>query len=211
MKPVKVARFAEWLVLFFGVPLLVAYDLLPFNRRYVLLIVAVGCFAYLVWDKGFSLKRLCGITKTRLIWKSMLARVVLCAILLTVAVWLFLPNMFFAFARTNTGFWLVVMVVYPFLSAWPQEMIYRGFMFRRYGNVFGHNSYLMAAASSVAFSFMHIIYFNWIALVSTLVAGFIFAMDYKKTGCVGPAFIEHAIYGNLVFTIGLGYFFYISI
>lgn len=210
MKPAKIIRFLEWAALFFGVPLLVAYDLLPFNRRYVLLIAAAACFAYLVWDKGFSLKRLCGVTKIRLIWKGMLIRTVLCAVLLTLVVWLFIPNMFFAFARINPKFWLIVMVLYPFLSAWPQEMLYRGFMFRRYAKVFGHNSYLMVAASSVAFSFLHIIYFNWIALVSTLAAGFIFSMDYKKTGYIGPSFIEHAIYGNLVFTVGLGYFFYIA-
>ena len=42
----------------------------------------------------------------------------------------------------------------------------------------------------------------------TLPAGFLFACTYRKHDSVLLAAIEHGLYGAMVFTIGLGMFFY---
>lgn len=210
----KTRLLAEWLVLFIGVPLALALDLvdLPgrFGKLWVLVAATLACFLYLWWDKSFDTRRLGGLAKIKLIWKSLLLRCLLCAVLLLGAVLIFFPNSIFGLLRYNYKIWIIVFVFYPFLSAWPQELIYRSFMFQRYKSLFGQN-FGMVAASSVAFAFLHIIYLNWIALASTLVAGYIFSINYKKTGYLAPAFVEHAVYGNLLFTIGLGMFFFRAI
>lgn len=201
----------EWLVLFFGVPLVVALGWLPFTGRWVKLILLLSatfiCLLYLLWDKNFGKKRLGGLTKLKLIWKGLLLRSLLCAALLLILGFLFYPEHLFGLLKYRFNIWLMVFILYPILSAWPQELIYRSFMFQRYKTIFGEN-YGMVAASSVAFAFLHIIYLNWLAITLTLIAGFIFSINYKKTGVLATVALEHAIYGNLLFTIGFGMFFF---
>lgn len=207
----KIFLGAEWLVLFFGVPLAISQRWIPLNgalSKIVLLFgAALACLLYLLWDKRFDNRRLGGIYKIRLIWKGLVVRIALCAILLLLLCYLLIPNMLFAFVKHNPRMWLIVFLCYPFLSAWPQELIYRAFMFQRYQKLFGNNLGMLAA-SSIAFAFLHVIYLNWIAVTLTLIAGYVFSANYKKTGYLAASALEHAIYGNLLFTIGMGVFFF---
>lgn len=209
----KIRLGLEWLILFFGVPLAISQRWIPLNGALskigLLFGAALACFLYLMWDKSFTKRRLCGLFKVKLIWKGLVVRIVLCTILLLALCYLLAPNMLFAFVKLNPRMWLMVLVLYPFLSAWPQELIYRAFMFQRYTKLFGDNLG-MIAASSIAFAFLHVIYLSWVSMTLTLIAGYIFSMNYKKTGYLATAALEHAIYGNLVFTIGMGIFFYRS-
>ena len=209
----KLLLLLEWLVLFFGVPLAVSLQWIPlkgFLSKLILLLVAcLACLTYLMYDKTFNKRRLGGLTKVRFIWKSLTIRIVLCAILLLILCYLLAPEMLFAFVTRAPERWLVVLVCYPFLSAWPQELIYRTFIFQRYQKLFGDNLGIIAA-SSIAFAFLHVIYLNWIAITLTLIAGYLFSINYKKTSHLATVALEHAIYGDLLFTIGLGTFFYRS-
>lgn len=210
----KIRLLAEWLVLFVGVPLALALGWLDlpgrFGKLWVLFIAMAACLLYLLLNKNFDNRRLGGLAKIKLVWKGMLLRCVLCAALLFAAMLIFFPSNLFGLLHYNARLWLIIMLLYPFLSAWPQELIYRSFMFERYKPVFGQNRG-MVMASSVAFSFLHVLYLNWIALALTLVAGYVFSINYKKTGYLATPFIEHAIYGNLLFTVGLGMFFFRAI
>ncbi|HXB22539.1 MAG TPA: hypothetical protein VNV88_14225 [Candidatus Solibacter sp.] len=40
------------------------------------------------------------------------------------------------------------------------------------------------------------------------IGGLLFALTYQQSGSLLLACIEHAIFGNFIFTIGLGQFFY---
>lgn len=203
----RVIRFTEWLALFFGVPIAVARGWVPFNKLLLLLIVTILCLIYLLLDKSFNRRRLGGLSHIGAIWKPFAARTALCSVLLFLFCWLLYPEYLFSFIKRNPQFWLMVFMLYPVVSAWPQELIYRAFMFQRYQKVFS-NPILMICASAAAFSFLHIIYINPIALTLTFIGGLMFAWDYHKTGYLGPAFVEHAVYGNLIFTLGIGMFFY---
>lgn len=55
---------------------------------------------------------------------------------------------------------------------------------------------------------MHIVFNNYIAVVFTFLAGLIFMKTYIDTKSFGLVCIEHALYGNMIFTIGLGEYFY---
>ncbi len=42
----------------------------------------------------------------------------------------------------------------------------------------------------------------------TIVGGWIFASRYRRTRSLFTVSVEHALYGMLVFTVGLGQYFY---
>jgi membrane protease YdiL (CAAX protease family) len=99
------------------------------------------------------------------------------------------------------------MVLYPALSVYPQELIFRSFLFHRYAPVFGEGVGLVAA-SAAAFGYVHIIFGSWFSVVASGIGGWIFATRYLRTQSLFTASAEHSVYGILVFTIGLGRYFY---
>jgi membrane protease YdiL (CAAX protease family) len=116
------------------------------------------------------------------------------------------PDRFFDLPRERPLLWAALLVLYPVASAWPQELVFRAFLMHRYRPIFGEGR-LAVAASAIAFSFMHVVYMNWPALLLTLPAGALLALTYRRTGSVAASTLEHALYGILVFTLGLGRYF----
>ena len=51
-------------------------------------------------------------------------------------------------------------------------------------------------------------YLNFPALLLTLPAGALLALTYRRTGSLAASTLEHAAYGILAFTLGLGRFFF---
>jgi membrane protease YdiL (CAAX protease family) len=139
--------------------------------------------------------------------KNVVFKAVVVAILLSMGLLVFTPEKIFNFPLSKTGRWLIVMILYPFLSALPQELIYRAFFFHRYQLLFPGEGQ-MALASVTAFSFMHIIFGNAIAPLLTIPGGYLFCRTYARTGSLPAAAIEHAAYGDIVFTVGLGVYFF---
>ena len=103
--------------------------------------------------------------------------------------------------------WLLIMLLYPIISAYPQELIYRSFFFHRYKLLFKSEK-AMVITNAALYSFLHIIYLNIVAPVLTLIAGYLFCRTYLANKSVLMPGIEHALYGMIVFTTGLGVFFY---
>ena len=127
--------------------------------------------------------------------------------LLTVIVWQAMPGHFLDLPRRKPVLWVAIMLLYPALSVWPQEIIYRRFLFQRYAAVLP-TSRLRITASAAAFGFAHIIFLNVWAVLLTCAGGILFAQTYARSGTLRAPSIEHALYGCLIFTIGLGQFFY---
>jgi len=101
------------------------------------------------------------------------------------------------------------MLLYPIWSAYPQELIYRTFFFERYKDIF-FKKWLMILANSILFGFLHIIFGNWVSVLGATIIGFIFSLTYSKHQSLLAVATEHAIIGDIVFTIGLGQFFYVA-
>jgi membrane protease YdiL (CAAX protease family) len=108
--------------------------------------------------------------------------------------------------RHRSYLWAAVMVAYPVLSVYPQELIYRAFFFHRYRPLFGDGR-AMILASGLAFSFMHLLFRNWIAILLTLAGGLVFARRYQASRSLLVTSLEHALYGQWIFTVGLGEYF----
>lgn len=117
------------------------------------------------------------------------------------------PEWLFSFVSSHPRFWLAVMFAYPVLSVIPQGVIYRAFFRERYAGLFP-NPALRALVAAVCFSFCHVFFLNAWALALTFAGGLLFWRTYEKTGSLLLANLEHAIYGDLVFTIGYGAFLY---
>ncbi|MBP2475904.1 membrane protease YdiL (CAAX protease family) [Crossiella equi] len=198
---------AEFVLVFFGVVTLYWLFTIPGGPIPLLVVLGVGSVVYLrrqpdfdrasFWRAGAVRAHL---PKMLLLWGATAALGLVC-------LWLFSPERLFELPRNNPTTWLFIMVFYPLLSVYPQELIFRSFLFHRYAPVFG-NGLGMVAASAVAFGFVHIIFGNVLSVVLTVIGGGIFANRYRRTGSVFAAWVEHGLYGLLVFTIGYGDFFY---
>lgn len=117
------------------------------------------------------------------------------------------PDRFLSLPVEQPLFWLAVMLLYPVLSVYPQELLYRRYFFHRFAGILPHAA-LRVLASALTFGWMHLIFRNEIAVAFTMVGGWLFADTYRRSGSLRLACLEHALYGNFVFTVGLGDFFY---
>ena len=117
------------------------------------------------------------------------------------------PADLFGFVRESPARWALVMLLYPLLSAWPQEMLYRAFLFERYRPLFPGIA-APVLVSALAFGLMHLIFGNWLAVALSAAGGLLFASTYARTRSLALCTAEHALYGGLIFTLGLGRYFY---
>lgn len=197
---------AEALVLFAGIPLLVFWDLIPLPKIVVLVLVAGYCAFQLWQDSSFSGDFFDRESDSE-VSKAILVRSALVVAALIFLVWAVQPDQFFSFPAQQPVVWMVVMVLYPLLSALPQELIYRTYFFHRYGDIISPKNATIIS-SALAFAFVHIIYDNWWAVGLSFVGGILFGLTYARTKSLFWVTVEHAIYGCLIFTLGMGNYFY---
>jgi uncharacterized protein len=197
----------EFLAVFGGLPLLIYFRRLPNLPIPYLLVAALICFMFLRADPSFPLMQLTAWGNYRPFLSTILIRDAICLVFLSLAVYLFAPELLFSLLKRSPGLWLAIFFLYPLVSVYPQELFYRAFFFHRYQPLFG-SGWGMLAASALAFGFVHIIFRNWIAVALCIIGGFLFSWTYQASGSLLLACLDHAIFGNFLFTIGLGQFFY---
>jgi len=201
-------KVAELILVYVGLPLLYYLNLIPFHKSIPLLLVFTICLFFLLRDKSFNRRQL-GFNGFRS-WRPVLLRFAVFSVFTTIAVWLIAPAKLFIMPLKNTGLWLMIMVFYPLWSAFPQELIYRSWFFNRYRDLF-KREWLFIATNAFLFSFSHIIFRNWLALVLTFAGGLVFALTYTKSRSLMTVFVEHTLYGDFIFTVGIGQFFYMTL
>ena len=193
--------------LYVGVPLLLAavmngQPFLPF-----LWIVALICTAVLLADRSFDRRRFFSLHKHWRHVSGVALRGLIIAALALAAVLLLQPRELFNFPRRHPGFWLLVMLLYPIVSVYPQGIIYRGLFFHRYARLFPSRLTRIVAAAAV-FSLGHLMFLSPWTLAFTFLGGLLFARTYVKTESLLVASLEHALCGDIMFTVGLGFLFY---
>jgi membrane protease YdiL (CAAX protease family) len=197
----------EFAAVFVVIPLLIYYHRIPNLPIPYLLIIALLALLVLRSDPTFSLSQLSAWGNIRPFLTSILIRDAVCVVGLGITVYLLAPQLLFSLIRRSALLWAVVFLLYPLLSVYPQELLYRAFFFHRYQPLFG-NGWGMMIASALAFGFVHIIFRNWLAVGLCVIGGFLFSLTYQTSGSLLLACLDHAIFGNFIFTIGLGQFFY---
>lgn len=197
----------EFFILFFFFPFIVFTEWFFIPRIPALIAVTLYSLIILIKSKTFNTRKLLRFDFTKRELKTVLLRALAVLFLLTLLTWLLEPQNLFLFVNKRPLLWFAVMCLYPFFSAYPQEILYRAFLFDRYRQLFSKRL-IMIAASTIAFSFLHIIYDNPYAIVLTLLGGYLFSKTYDRSKSLTLVSIEHALYGMIIFTTGLGMYFY---
>jgi hypothetical protein len=121
------------------------------------------------------------------------------------------PDSFLRFPRTSYNLWILVMILYPLISVTAQEIMYRVFFFHRYGKLFDGDPQAGIVLNAVLFSFSHIVFQNVTTLIISFLGGLLFAWRYHSSRSYWALVLEHSLYGNLIFTVGLGRYFYTGV
>ncbi|MDA3873566.1 MAG: CPBP family glutamic-type intramembrane protease [Kiritimatiellae bacterium] len=139
--------------------------------------------------------------------KNVMTRLLLSAVLLTaLTIWLY-PELLLRLPREKPRIWVLVMCLYPLLSVAPQEFIFRSFFMQRYQPLFGEGK-LLLWVNALAFGWAHVFFLNAAAPLLTIIAGYLLASTWRQSKSFLLVCLEHAVYGQIVFTSGLGWFFY---
>jgi membrane protease YdiL (CAAX protease family) len=199
-------RAAEFAVLYLGLPLMLALVLPPAWLWPVLLGATALALVLLALTPGFAWSELWR-GWGRVDWRYVALVAAGTAVIAAVLVWWLVPRQALALPRQATGLWLMILVLYPVVSALPQELLFRPLFFRRYGSLFPDRR-LAVAANGFTFGLAHLMFWNWVALALTVAGGVIFAQAYLGRGGFALAVVLHAACGAIIFTSGLGSFFY---
>lgn len=113
------------------------------------------------------------------------------------------PDKLFFVVLKKPQLWLMILFIYTFLSVWPQELIYRTFFYNRYESLID-NKWLFMFINAILFSLAHIFLQIFLVQLLTFLGGLLFSYTFEKTKSTTLVSIEHAIYGNWLFTVGMG-------
>jgi membrane protease YdiL (CAAX protease family) len=200
----KAWRAAEFAAIFVVAPVVMAVALPPSAMFPALFALTAVGLVLLAATPGFSWREL---VRGRIRWGEVAAFALVTAAAAWAVVTLTAPEAAFFLVRHNPGLLLLILVLYPLLSALPQELVFRPLFFRRYGALLpaGPAALWLNAA---AFAWAHLLFWNWIVAAMTFAGGFVFAHAYRVRGSFPQAVVMHAVAGNILFAFGLGIFFY---
>ncbi|MEV4320548.1 type II CAAX endopeptidase family protein [Actinocrispum sp. NPDC049592] len=202
----RVYLVAEYLVLFF----VTVAAFITFARGVspipFLVVLGAGALVYLLRQPAFDRQDLWRPQAIRTQLRPILTLWVIAWVAAIAGLLVYDSSLLFGLPRTQPVLWAVIMVAYPLFSAYPQELIFRAFLFQRYGRAFGPAGTIVASAAS--FGFAHIFFHNWFAVIASTVGGVLFALRYQRSRSLLTTTIEHGLYGILLFTVGLGQFVY---
>jgi uncharacterized protein len=193
----------EFLLLFLVGPTIFAYTKHRLPAIPMLWALMAYCLWILLHDPGFDRKSLWNTAPLGHYAWAILGIFGLTCVIGIVLVLRASPELFLSFPRSNPRMWGMVMVLYPLLSVYPQGIIYRAFVFNRYRDLFTA-PWAMLLASAFAFTYVHIVFKNRLALVMTLLGGILFGIRFLQTHSLFVTSIEHSLYGCFLFTVGVG-------
>lgn len=196
---------AEFAVLYVALPVAFAWFAPPSAIWASMAVMLAVSAALLSCTPGF---------RWRILWRgrnNLLAPTLAFSLLLApVAVMLPLllrPEAMFWLPRYQPGLWLAILLLYPLISAFPQELAYRALFFERYGSLFsGRNTALLA--NGFVFGLAHLFLWNLPAVLLSAAGGVAFAWAYRERGSFLLAWLLHALAGGALFTTGAGAYLY---
>lgn len=206
MRPLAVWRALEFATLYLILPVGFATAISPDYIWVVLLLITVLAGVLLACTPRFRLRQLLGpLPRGSLLFTLAFGTLVL-AIGVLLATTL-APESLFWIPREAPELWLLIMILYPLISAIPQELVFRVLFFARYGMLFKNPRQAMLINGG-CFALAHLFLWNVPAVVLSGVGGVIFAYAYQQRGSFGFACLLHSVAGQILFTTGAGVFFY---
>lgn len=139
--------------------------------------------------------------------KPILMRFGISAVMMLVFISIYDPEKRFGLIQARPDIWVLMLFVYPLLSALPQEFIFCTYFFKRYKPIF-RSERARVIASTIVFAYAHVLFINPVAPLLSLIGGYFFATTYHHHRSLALVTIEHALYGIALFTCGLGWYFW---
>ena len=206
-------RFAELSLLFLAAPF--AVDYLVHQRGTPVFIALMPVMAavvlFLAIDRTFSFRRELTRGFSLAQFASILTVFAIAGGIVATYVAEYQPALFLEFPRDRPDTWLRIMVLYPLMSVAVQELVYRTFFFHRYGLLFGRHWWLAILLNGLLFGFGHLVIGTPLAIYGTMATGVLFAWRYAMTRSFWAVFIEHTLWGWMVFTVGIGRYFFTGV
>ena len=197
------------LLLFFGIPLLIYFDKEFIHPSMIILPLLAFIFIILLRTTDFTWKELFRWQiPARLLRRHGLIVLVTFVALLGY-VFFFEREHLFNLPRHQPWIFVALCIFYPVFSAFGQEIIYRTFLFRRFGRLFP-KEWMFTLVSGITFSFMHIVYYDPVSMILTFIGGLYFAQVYVWTRSVLFTTVLHGCMGVIVFAVGLGQYFWLD-
>ena len=192
-------RFVVIVILGFYLPVILIWvGFIPFEYRFhVLVLMAVLMAIYSILTKhsckelGFRVDTL----KGSLIWNGGLS-----LFIVVLLVGLYLANLI---REPTIPSWTWFFVFYVFISSPSQEFIFRSVMFAELERAGINKPIFQILFSSFTFSFLHVIYNDWITLGVGFLMGIIWGVIYRKYPNFWGITISHAILGAVSIAVGL--------
>jgi len=208
-QPHRYRLWGELLILFVLLPTVFAAFGLHRPALYLgLWVIASTCFMLLRRQAGWSWRTLWhGRGWSRAQRQQAGVRFLIATLLSLLLLGLFAPERVFDLPKNRPALWGMILLLYPLLSVLPQEFIYRSFFARRYAGLWRREWHGLVS-NALCFGYMHIVLQNWVAPLLSLIGGAIFAFGYRQHQSLKWASLEHAAYGCMIFTVGLGWFFF---
>ena len=193
----------EFTLVFIAVPAIAALGLIPVRPVPLICVAALVAVGVLQWlSPGAAIRRAAFRPAVRIV----LLRTAAAGIALVGVAALAPGARLFGLVRHSPQNWAILMVLYPLLSALPQEVLFRVFLFRRYALLFP-SPMAQVFASSVVFAFAHIIFASALTVLLSFIGGLLLSHTYLRSRSLWLVSIEHAVLGDLIFTVGLGAWF----
>ena len=203
-RPGRARLAAEFVALFVAAPVVLAVALPPSAMFPALFAVTALGLGLLALTPGFAWREL---WHGRVRWREVALLAGATAAVCAAVIALTAPGSAFHLLRVNPGLMAAILVLYPLLSALPQEIVFRPLYFRRYGAILPAGGAGLVLNAAV-FAWAHLLFWNGIVLAMTFAGGLAFAHAYRVRGSFPQAVAMHAVAGNIVFLFGLGIFFY---
>jgi hypothetical protein len=212
-------RLNLWLIL---VALIIAPLLLVWHGErlsplplHLLILLAAGVLAFVLMRRKFAPRKLWARPAPG--WQyGPLLRAGILALAAGIYAFVYEPDGAFKLMLEHPWFWMLIMILYPLLSVLPQEILFRVCLMDTLAPFpSSRNRQVWAAilGSAVLFGWAHVIYAGYTAMLSTCLAGLALGWNYhvnrSNPGALWPLLLEHSLYGQIVFTTGLGHYFYV--
>lgn len=156
----QVFLYIELLIIFLLIPTLFMLQILP--KNYMFFVLWLGSLYVLYHIKKANLNLFKGFKFDE--FKDIFKRFLILSIFLTIFTFAFSRNSFLFLPKQRIDIWILVMLFYPILSAFFQEIIFRTFFTLRYINLF-KNKNLFIFINALIFALAHLLYGNLIAVI----------------------------------------------
>lgn len=199
MEKLSLLRFLPVLLLLFFLPAaLIAAGFIPFTFRLPLLLLSFCLTVLYSVYRGFTLGEL-GIRADNL-GKSLMVNIVLTLLFSA------LLGLLFYFELIPGPFYPALTVFFPFyllLSSPMQEFLFRGFVFAEMRAAGVRSAWMLILFSAFSFSFIHIIYGDWLTLALTFGIGLLWAGIYYWIPNLAGVSLFHGVVGLLAVLAGV--------